>query len=50
MSVGEDNYAPVGRVVFLPFMGWVLLYCYGESTTGKSERIIQNKKEVRFCD
>ena len=26
--MGEDNYALGGRVVFLPLMGRVLLYCY----------------------
>jgi len=45
MSVGEDNYTPDGRVVFLPIMGLVR-YCSGESTTGKSDEIIQDKKEV----
>jgi hypothetical protein len=25
--VGEDNYAHGGRVVFLPLMGWGVLYC-----------------------
>jgi len=45
MIVGEDNYAPDGRVVFLPFMG-VALYCYDESPSGKSAKSIQDKKEV----
>jgi hypothetical protein len=48
--MGEDNYAPVGRVVFLPFMGWVLFYSYRESTTGKSDESIQDKKEVHMRD
>jgi hypothetical protein len=43
--MGEDNYAPDGRVVFLPFMGGAL-YCYDESPSGKSAESIQDKKEV----
>jgi hypothetical protein len=51
MIVGEDNYAPVGRVVFLPIMGLMVLfvwkrYFYDKSTSGKSVGIIHNKKEV----
>ncbi len=49
MIVGEDNYAPVGRVVFLPIMGfWCLFerYFYDKSTSGKQVEIIHDKKEV----
>jgi hypothetical protein len=42
--VGEDNYAPDGRVVFLPKMGMVLLYCYGESTIKETRRIYPQKR------
>jgi len=44
MIAGEDNYAPVGRVVILPFMGWVLLYSYGETTTKEIKRIYPQKR------
>jgi len=42
--MGEDNYAPDGRVVFLPIMGLVLLYCYGESMTKEIKRIYPQKR------
>jgi hypothetical protein len=44
MIVGEDNYAPVGRVVFLPFMGWVLFYSYGESITKEIRLLYPEQK------
>jgi hypothetical protein len=47
---GEDNYAPDGRVVILPIMGLVLLYCYGESMTKEIRRMyLHTKKRFAFA-